>query len=449
MLTRKTYQSPRVGFHFVDECLEGSRHLTPAGIVEKKTDRAWPPVFKQRDKPFPGYVFFNKSGGDAGYSHAVESGADRQIAMTRDQRARHGDLQAFPSFLEIPSVHYSTGVAVADTIVVAKISGDLWCWTLCQIVRRGNDRGSRIFTDPHRNHVLLNAMTRPNTCIVAFPHDVGERAVVAYDYMQRHGQARWARIRASQARNPSCPKLGGYWRFYDCQYRKGTMTCAKPRHIAACPLPRQPLRNGHLNQMAYSLVLFMRDVADGDLVAWIDAQLGSVNSQSAMNWLASLREAIIGPLRNVYGVADKVLAMALADLLLSAGQQRPLWREVGVSLVAVDTLVHNFLHRTGILRRLGAQHPYGERCYRAGGCADILALLAANIDARQFNPTFPKTFPRFVQNAVWRYCAANGLAVCNGNQIANDRRCGNGHCQLFRRCDRVALHERKKVAVNQ
>jgi hypothetical protein len=64
--------------------------------------------------------------------------------------------------------------------------------------------------------------------------------------------------------------------------------------------------------------VFMRDVADDDFVGWIDAQLGSVNCQSA-DRLAALRQAIIGPLRNVYGVADKVLAMALADLLLSAG----------------------------------------------------------------------------------------------------------------------------------
>jgi hypothetical protein len=108
-------------------------------------------------------------------------------------------------------------------------------------------------------------------------------------------------------------------------------------------------------------------------------------------------------------------------------------------LVAVDTLVHNFLHRTGILRRVGAEHTYGERCYRAGGCADILALLAAGIDARQFNPTFPKAFPRFVQHAIWRYCAGDGFDICNGNRIDDDARCDNRHCQLFRRCDRVAL----------
>jgi len=133
-----------------------------------------------------------------------------------------------------------------------------------------------------------------------------------------------------------------------------------------------------------------------------------VNSKS-VDRIATQRQAIISPLRNVYGVSDKVLAMTLADLLLSAGQQRPQWAEVGATMVAVDSLVHNFLHRTGILRRSGVEHAYGERCYRPGGCADILARLAADIDARQFNPSFPKSFPRFVQSAVWRYCAQGGL----------------------------------------
>jgi hypothetical protein len=163
--------------------------------------------------------------------------------------------------------------------------------------------------------------------------------------------------------------------------------------------------------------------------------------------LAALREAIIGPLRNVYGVADKVLAMALSSLLLGAGKRRPLWVEVGATFVAIDTLVHNFLHRTGILRRLCADHPYGDKCYEPGGCAGILGLLAANIDAREFNPAFPATFPRFVQSAIWRYCAENGLDVCNGNRIDDDSRCDNGHCQLFRRCDRIALRKTRENRV--
>jgi hypothetical protein len=271
---------------------------------------------------------------------------------------------------------------------------------------------------------------------------------VAAGYIAEHGSVRWSEIAKALSAGPSCPKLGGYWRFYDCRYHKGSHTCSEPAHIEACPLPRHPLRNGRLNQMAYSLFLFMRDIADADFVGWIDKQLATIDPH-APDRLAACREAVIGPLRNVYGVSDKVLAMALSSMLLGAGKQLPLWFEVGATFVAVDTLVHNFLHRTGILGRLEASHPYGDRCYRPGGCADILGFLATKIDARQFNRAFPKTFPRFVQSAIWGYCAENGLGVCNGNRIADESRCGNGLCQLFRRCDRVALHERGKVFVNQ
>ena len=272
---------------------------------------------------------------------------------------------------------------------------------------------------------------------------------VAAGYIAQHGSIRWSDIAEGLSRTPSCPKLGGYWRFYDCRYHKGSSTCAEPGHIDGCPLPRHPLRNGRLNQMAYSLFLFMRDVADNDFVGWIDCQLDAADSQLP-NRLAALREAIIGPLRNVYGVSDKVLAMALSNLLLAGGSRRLLWVEVGATFVAVDTLVHNFLHRTGILQRLSADHPYGDRCYGPGGCAQIIDLIAAHIDARHFNPAFPATFPRFVQSAIWRYCAENGLDVCNGNRIDDNARCDNLHCQLFRRCDRLALRtEREKVDIFQ
>jgi len=82
-------------------------------------------------------------------------------------------------------------------------------------------------------------------------------------------------------------------------------------------------------------------------------------------------------------------------------------------MIAVDTLVHNFLHRTGILHRLHGSHRYGPGCYRPSGCADIIEQVAGRIDAREFNPEFPATFPRFVQRAIWFYCAQSGLDVCN------------------------------------
>jgi hypothetical protein len=154
-----------------------------------------------------------------------------------------------------------------------------------------------------------------------------------------------------------------------------------------------------------------------------------------------MREALLEPLRHVHGVADKVLSMALSVLLLTAPRKMKVWFEVGAGMIAIDTLVHNFLVRTGILRRFNADHAYGPACYQRGGCADIIQSIAQVIDARQFNPQFPETFPRFVQHAIWRYCAENGLDVCNGNRIKDGRRCENVYCRVRTMCDRVALRD--------
>ncbi len=56
-----------------------------------------------------------------------------------------------------------------------------------------------------------------------------------------------------------------------------------------------------------------------------------------------MREAVLGPLRHVYGASDKVLSVALSSLLLGAGHERDRWVEVGAAMIAIDTLVHNFL----------------------------------------------------------------------------------------------------------
>ncbi len=146
-------------------------------------------------------------------------------------------------------------------------------------------------------------------------------------------------------------------------------------------------------------------------------------------------------MRQIYGVSDKVLTMALSCLLLGAPKKMDLWIEVGGAMIAIDTLVHNFLHRTGILARFNTKHPYGLACYRPGGCADIIAAVAQRINARQFNPGFPQTFPRFVQHAIWRYCSQTGLDVCNGNRINDAKRCNNLDCRVRAMCDRAALRK--------
>jgi hypothetical protein len=274
--------------------------------------------------------------------------------------------------------------------------------------------------------------------IVALSHQgISDR--VADDYMDQHGRVTWHDIERALANNPSCPKLQSYWQFHGCRYHKTSHTCAEPDHIAHCPLPTHNLRNGRLNQTAYSLYLFIRDIADNDLVGWIEGQLASTADPVDANRLGRMRHALLDPLRHVYGVSDKVLSMALSVLLLSAPRKMRGWAEVGVGMIAIDTLVHNFLVRSGILRRFNADHPYGPACYQPGGCAEIIEAVAGQVDARQFNRLFPKTFPRFVQHAVWRYCAENGLYVCNGNRINDDDRCDNLYCQVRSMCDRVAL----------
>jgi hypothetical protein len=269
---------------------------------------------------------------------------------------------------------------------------------------------------------------------------------VASDFIERHGLASWHMIEGALCRRPTCPKLRGYWHFYDCRYNKSRFTCAEPDHIADCPLPRSWLRNGRLNQTAYSLYLFIRDVAGGDLVDWIDGQLKTAAKQPGPHRLARMRAALVEPLREVYGVSDKVLTMALSQLLLGAPRSRRYWREVGGSMVAVDTLVHNFLHRTGILRRFAADHSYGAACYRPRGCAEVIEAVAGEIDASQFDCWFPKTFPRFVQYAIWRYCSQQGLDICNGNQINDEKPCENIQCELYLNCDRITLNERKATS---
>ena len=269
---------------------------------------------------------------------------------------------------------------------------------------------------------------------------------VAYDYMERHGRASWRDIEQKLSQGANCPKLKSYWHFHGCRYEKASRTCTEPEHIGGCPLPSHDLWNGHLNQAAYSLFLFIRDLADGDLIGWIDAQLQTANSPPGRDRLPAMATALIEPMREMYGVSDKVLAMALSALLLGAPRNMGLWIEVGGSMIAIDTLVHNFLHRTGILARFNANHLYGAGCYQLGGCSDIIQIVAEHIDARQFNPTFPQTFPRFVQYAIWRYCSQSGLDICNGNRINDVQRCDNLDCRVRLMCDRVVLRKAKKLS---
>lgn len=264
---------------------------------------------------------------------------------------------------------------------------------------------------------------------------------VAHQYIERNGQLSWNSVAARLSHRPCCHRLRSHWQFDGCRYDKLSQTCSEPELIAECPLPRRRLRNGRLNQMGYSLFLFIRDVADGDMIGWIDRQLGSgaVSDPVVNTTTSDLEERLISPLRNIYGVSDKILKMSLSTLLIGAREVRPSWFEVGKSMIVIDSLVHNFLHRTGLLDQCGTPHAYGARCYAGGGCAEIIKSIAHDIDASAFNPDLPKVFPRFIQHAIWQYCAADGLDICNGNKIDDRDRCQQMYCGVFSICSRTLL----------
>ncbi|WP_407530377.1 hypothetical protein [Methylobacterium oryzisoli] len=262
---------------------------------------------------------------------------------------------------------------------------------------------------------------------------------IAWTFMEEHGRVTWADLHAAFARDPACPKLASFAAFCGCRYRKASRTCAHPEHFPGCPLPRHPLRKGSLNQAAYALYLFLKDGCRGDLVAWIDAQLAAADWPGAPDRAQRMREALLRPLAGVHGFGPKVASMALSDLLLGTDPKREHWLTTGAGLIVVDTLVHNWLHRTGILHRLDAEHAYGPACYQSGGCAEIIEAVASRIDARQFNPAFPAVFPRYLQKAIWAFCAENGLGICNGNRIDDSHSCADHTCCLSSNCHRIAL----------
>lgn len=268
---------------------------------------------------------------------------------------------------------------------------------------------------------------------------ISDRAAAAY--LEDHGSITWAQIERRLNELPACPKLKSYWHLQGCGYLKSKQTCSRPDDYSRCPLPKHDLRNGRLNQTAYSLFLFLRDVAESDFVGWIDRQLADVHALhgNMRPKAAALREALLGPLRHIYGVSDKTLSMALATILLAAQDGRPHWHEIGGSTIPIDSLVHNWMTRTGLLTSLAADHTYGPLCYGANGCETIVQQIAEGIDAREFNASFPKTFARFVQNAIWRYCAIDSLDICNGIRIDDKKRCQLKWCRLFGNCARRRL----------
>lgn len=311
--------------------------------------------------------------------------------------------------------------------------------SLCDIAHGTNEL--RALANRKTNHQLRQAIVRRDSealyswLMNTFSYQgLSDQAVD--DYIAKHGNACSVDIEAGLAAKDPCQKLVGFWTFKSCQYQKLERTCSRQEKLDGCPLPQLPLRNGKLNQTAFSLYFFIRDVAGGDLVSFIDRQIDEIPIQASPR---EVHQSLVPAWKAIFGVSEKVISMALTTLLLSAPNNKARWKDAGRSLVVVDSLVHNFLHRAGLIDQLGKTHLYGRKCYLEDGCFDVLGKLSELVDARRFDANFPAFFPRFVQLAVWRFCAQSAWNICNGNQISDRGRCNGGQCYLRGDCERKSL----------
>lgn len=286
--------------------------------------------------------------------------------------------------------------------------------------------------DPTRD-MLRRALRKHDTELIYawIAHTLSLQGIsdrVALSYMERNGSPTWESIAVDIDGKPSCPKLGSFWHYHSCHYGKEIRSCSRPDHFRNCPVPRMRLRNGRLNVTAWSLFFFIRDIADGDLVKWLASRIRQDNNRRRS--IQDDRTRLLGPLNGVHGAANKVLSMALADLLLAAPSRWRGWNRIGGSLIVIDGLVHNNLCRTGILARYKGEHRVGPSCYQQNGCADIVDRVALKIGVS----------PRGLTHAIWRYCAQDQFDICNGNRIDDRARCRNIYCRLYKVCSRRKLH---------
>lgn len=257
---------------------------------------------------------------------------------------------------------------------------------------------------------------------------------IAESFIEGHGNITYLQIsRALNKANPKCHKLAGFEYFKNCGYVKSRKTCNNPSMFTTCPLPKHPLRNGRLNILAYSLYFFIRDVCKKDLVGFID----NILEQDKL--ATQKRDEFVKKFSRVYGMQGKIINMTFSTVFLGLGSIKPDWKQVGHVTVAIDTLVHNFLYRTGILKYYDMNHNIGA-CYGKNGCLRVIEQLAEVVDCSTFSPSYPKYFPRFVQLSIWLFCSEAGENICNGRMIDDREPCQNTECPLYNLCDKLPLH---------
>jgi hypothetical protein len=114
--------------------------------------------------------------------------------------------------------------------------------------------------------------------------------------------------------------------------------------MVTCPVPHLDMKKGVLNQMAFSLFFFLRDVCRGDFYRFVQNQFG--DRPLPERELGERIQGFIDQVSRIKNVGPKLVDMVFSHIFFT---QAPGWdyRAIGVRMVAIDTLVHNFLAKTG------------------------------------------------------------------------------------------------------
>lgn len=261
---------------------------------------------------------------------------------------------------------------------------------------------------------------------------------IADKFIEEHGNATYRQIvRRMNKLNRKCHKLKDFESFQNCGYKKSKQECDNQKLFSDCPLPKHDLRNGRLNQMAYSLYFFIRDKCGGNIMEYIDNFFMNYELTKQKN-IIKAKNDFITELSPISGVSNKLINMAFGDFLIGFDRRKKRWLAVGANMIAVDSLVHNFFHRFGILKFYKSEHQASD-CYNENGCMSIIEKISKQIDCCEINPSYPTYFPRFIQYSIWRFCTQQYGDVCNGNNIKDDYPCENNACPYFKKCLKISI----------
>ena len=107
----------------------------------------------------------------------------------------------------------------------------------------------------------------------------------------------WAEIDHKLAQGASLPQAQELLALSRLRIPQAPRDLRRARPHRRCPLPpmtaQRPPEPDRLR-----LFLFIRDIADGDLVGWIDRRLQAGSSPADPDRLTRMRGRLVGPLRN-------------------------------------------------------------------------------------------------------------------------------------------------------